>query len=378
MKRFSLWFSLVELMLGILITSIIMIAGFQALASIWIGKVKLIEQTKIEQEAYFSLERLFELIKTWGTIDYEEYWNRYNYNTTYASGHFLQNSGFWNFGSNYYCLSWTGTMMGTGGCLTTFNTRSDFSNLDSDYSWSRQPYNSYKKQFIDFNGDADWDLGNEDASTSGQEDFKWDDDDVFLGMWPEAFSSTGLVSELYLINPDGTERTFFRWSVKQDPDAPAFATCNFANQQFPTGTGCLGTIQFLKLTWIDEGYDHGPYAWSPAWWLWDDDGEIDTWLIHKDFDPSYATWVLAGSGTYDYWQNIFPDTVHVSNVSFYAFPNKQLQYSWKDSNNQIQIAPYIQLKMTLQPSWKEKGKIRWLVPEVDIATTIHLLDLDFQ
>jgi hypothetical protein len=34
--------------------------------------------------------------------------------------------------------------------------------------------------------------------------------------------------------------------------------------------------------------------------------------------------------------------------------------------------------MTLQPSWKEKRKIKWAFPTVDIATTIQLLDLDFR
>jgi len=82
-----------------------MIAAFQTLSSVWIAKIKIIEQAEIEKQAFFSSERFFELIKKWGTIDYEEYWNRYSYNTDYLNGHFDEISGFWNQGTIYNCIS---------------------------------------------------------------------------------------------------------------------------------------------------------------------------------------------------------------------------------------------------------------------------------
>ncbi len=85
-------FSLIEVLVGILIVSLILITGFQTLSSIGIGKVKLIEKTKIEKESYFLAERFFEMIKKGGILDYEEYWNRTNYNTAYQSGHYQQPS----------------------------------------------------------------------------------------------------------------------------------------------------------------------------------------------------------------------------------------------------------------------------------------------
>jgi hypothetical protein len=48
--------------------------------------MKLIERTNMQQEAYFMSEKLFELIKTGGTIDYEEYWNRHATGTLSYSG----------------------------------------------------------------------------------------------------------------------------------------------------------------------------------------------------------------------------------------------------------------------------------------------------
>jgi len=84
---------------------------------------------------------------------------------------------------------------------------------------------------------------------------------------------------------------------------------------------------------------------------------VDTWLIHNDFLPN-LTEVVAGSNGTNYWQTIFPNSINVSNAEFYLYPNKDLEYSWRDSNMGLQIAPYLQLKMTLQPSWKQKRKIR--------------------
>ena len=49
--------------MGILIVSAVMVAGFQALSAIGIGKIKIIEKTRIEKEAYFASEKLFEMIK---------------------------------------------------------------------------------------------------------------------------------------------------------------------------------------------------------------------------------------------------------------------------------------------------------------------------
>jgi hypothetical protein len=107
------------------------------------------------------------------------------------------------------------------------------------------------------------------------------------------------------------------------------------------------------------------------------DGIIDTWLIHDDFNSSGVE-VVAGSDSVDYWQAIFPDTIHISDVEFYAYPNKSLAYSWRDSDTSIFIAPYIQIKMSLQPSAKAKRKISGVVPVVDIATTIQLSSLDIK
>jgi prepilin-type N-terminal cleavage/methylation domain-containing protein len=397
MKNTNTWFSLIEILLGMLIVSIIMVSAFQALSAVWIAKVKLIERTKIEKQAYFATEKFFEMIKKWGTIDYEEYWNRYSHNTLYDSGYFDITSGFWNFWDNtstentnygrkpYYCLSWPGTSMWTDGCLIINNIRFGWGWINELKSGS-QRYGQYEQQFIDRNSDEDgdsnglnctgpdsisrlWTLWDENCDGS----ILWDDDDLFLGIWPAAFigsSITNKVWELYLINGDGNERTYFRWNVGIDPDAIS-GTCLWWEAMI--GTACLWTIEFLKLTGQDYWYDHDFLSVDADGSQWD--GEIDTWLIHDDFSPLE---IVAGSNAINYWQAIFPDSIHVSDVEFYVYPNKDLEYSWRDTDTSIFVAPYIQIKMTLQPSLKEKSKIKWAVPIVNIATTIQLSSLDLK
>lgn len=379
-------FSLVEILVGILIISIVMVAGFQALSAIGIGKVKLIESTKIEKESYFLAERFFEMIKKWGTLDYEEYWNRSTHNTSYQSWHYLGQSWFWNFwnlwnpwtttyGTNlYYCVSSSTTLMGTGGCLSTLNRWAQLaSTTAANYNNTPQRYGQYELQFIDYNSDKDIDNGDEDSSGEAYLSFKWDDDDLYLGNGPEAFSGSR-VTELYLKNLKWDERTFFRWHVIQDPNAPSWAICTWSQDM--TGSGCLWTIQILKLTGKDYGHNHTLASPADADGS-QNDGVIDTWLVHPDF---HTTWgdLIAGSTANSYWRAIFPDSVSVMDVEFHAFPNKSSKLAWKEAGQKYQIAPYIQVEMSLSPSWKEKKKIEWKIPKSEFITTIGLTDLDFR
>ncbi len=349
-------FTLIEILVGILIVTIVILSGFQVLSSAGIAKIKLVEQTRIEEEAYFASEKFFEMIKKGWTIDYEEYWNRSSYNETLQNGYYKNPTGYGNNGAIYYCASKNNTTMWTGGCLANFWVTQTWVSV-ANQTGKRQKYWEYALQFIDYNSDADGDGGDED----GDGNHIGDDDDLYLWIGPKAFSGSQ-VQELYLINAQGNERTYFRWNIQSDSYAPAGSTCN-------TTTGvwekCLWTIEFLKLSGEDS----------------DSDGRIDSWYIHPDFLPN-TTSVQATAGNmkdgniWKYWQPIFSDTINIQDVEFHLYPNKDAEYSWRDSDESLKVAPYLQLKMTLTPSWKEKRKISWSVPQIPITTTLSLLDLD--
>lgn len=375
-------FTLIEVLLGILIVSIVMIAGFQALSLIGIWKIKLIERTNIEKQWFYSAEKFFELIKKGGSIDYEEYWNRKVVNTTnFNSGHYADITGYGNFGNwgipgsttygwnTYFCVSWSGTsnILWSSGCLD--NTTNALNSLWLNLNGQTQRYTQYEEHFIDRNSDFDTDGWDED--TDGN--IFGDDDDLFLGDWPSALDSE-IATELYLINNTGDERTYFRWRVVEDPSRPSSTSCDLTtNPQFPSGDGCLGTVEFLKMRGSDEWFDHSNIVTA----LWNNDGIIDTWRIDPGFTLDDSS-PIAGTDSLNYWQRIFPDTIHVSELRFFVYPQKDNSLAWKDGSNSVQLQEYVGIQIVLQPSWKIRKQIQWELPTTRIRTHISLLNTDLE
>ena len=109
--------------------------------------------------------------------------------------------------------------VGSGGCLTALNTPSINGGGTINYSGSYQRYGQYALQFIDYNGNADGDSGDED----GIDGIIGDEDDKEIGDAPNVLS--GSIPELYLIKTDAKTRTYFRWNLRDDPNNPTGAAC---------------------------------------------------------------------------------------------------------------------------------------------------------
>ena len=365
------WFTMIEIMIWILISSFIIVAWFKAFNSVLIWKIKLIESTNISKESSYFSQKLFEEIKSWGLIDYEEYFNRkVVWNSTYLSGHYLKETWFWNEWSIsdwfYYCRSWNWiwNKMTWIWCLS-----SNLNNSWHDQSWKKQRYGQYSFQFIDYNSNFDNDLWDENWDWS----IIRDDDDLYLWKWPNVFESWTWVTELYLISADKNKRTLFRWSVENDPDRPSWKICDFSNPKTPVWEWCLWTIKFLKLDWKDWWFDHNITTWTKKW---EYDWVIDTWVINKDFSENKnknSNIIIAWSDSTNYWQKLFPNSINVKSFDVRAYPNKDLKLAWAES--WIDLAPYVRINMTLTPSWKVKKKIKWKIPEFNISTTINLTDI---
>ncbi|NUJ97337.1 hypothetical protein HGA92_00945 [Candidatus Gracilibacteria bacterium] len=366
-------FTLVEILIGIIIVVSVIITGFYALTHINIGKIKLIEETSIEKEAFYFSEKLFEFIKKGGVIDYEEYFNRQNVGIgSFIDGHYSLLTGFGNLEDEfYYCRSGNANSMGTGGCVNTIYNTSGVSLLSNPLIFGQYAY-----QFIDYNSNADDDLGDED----GDGNIQRDDDDEYLGFGPEAFIGP-MVDELYLINGSKTKRTFLRWNVAFDPNAPTGATCDglIGNPSSITGSGCLGNIQFLKLEGMDWGNDHNEITQDDTQY----DGIIDTWIFDREV-YGLTNAVVAdsnpGSDVYDhdsenYWINLFPNTINIENINFFLYPTKDIHLAWKETNPDINIAPYLRIDITLTPSWRKRAGINGRPPEFNFSTTLSLSDI---
>ena len=386
LNKSSRAFTLVEVLLSITIISTMIIIGFYALSFITIGKVRLVENTKIQKEAFYFSEKLFEMIKRGWVIDFEEYFNRDQLEATnqFTAWHFQNLTGFWNFwrgwvvgdssqywSSIYYCVSpdswpmWENWCMGTNNANTLSLTGTVL--RDIDYQNSPQRYWQYAQNFLDYNADTDENFWDED----GDNRIDLDDDDEYLGQWPIVFWTWANLHELYLNSQQWSKRTMFRWTVIEDPDKPASDNCDLTSDaSTPTGTGCLGTIEFIELDARDWWHNHDTSVedadGSQYDWI------IDTWIVNSKFSGNNTT--VFGSNTTNYWQSLFPDSITVENFQVFAYPNKDIDLAWKDWNSDVNQSPYVRISMTIKPSWKNRKKIRWKIPEVTIATTIALND----
>lgn len=357
-------FTLIEIMVWILIFTFVMLAWFQALTSVNYWKIKLIEDTSITKEAFFFSEKLFQEIKSGWTLDYEEYFNRKISWLWVSSWHYSTDTWYWNFWQNwivwtstygnwfYYCRS-TLASMWTNWCYNTL-----YNTTTASLWTSRQRFWEYAFQFLDYNSNHDADVWDEDLNWN----LRWDDDDENLWEWPDAFAASTNIKELYLISWDKKSRVYFRWDWSVDPKKPSTAPCTVAT----FWTGCLGTVEFLKLDWKDWWVNHNKS------WTWAFDWIIDTWVV--DPDLTWGAEVIAWSNSNNYRQPMFPDTLSVKDFKVYAYPNADRNNAWKDNSADKNINPYVKINMVLTPSRKKRWSMKWTVPDIKIATTINLSD----
>lgn len=392
-------FTLFEIMISMTIFALLMITVFDAVANIGIARTRSITRITLLEELYFFSEKLATSIKEWGIVDYEEYWNRQVVGTGTATGHYLLPTWYGNYGSGwvlwttvygsgyYYCRS-GGTPMtkvGTGGCMSGNNSDANWWSPDINYSGSLQRYEQYMLQYTDYNGNNDTALldNNMLGDEDGNGNIRWDEDDKDIGDGPIVLS--GSTPELYLYDPTKKERTYFRWTYKDDPGLPA-STCiyNWLN----AWSGCLGNIEMLKLTWLDIGFAHtGGILAGTGWFDW----VIDTWACHPDWpctSPAlklpWAVWSYTLPAWVDSeWVKLFPDYVSVRQLSFTVYPRKNPWRSWAAPDDLSTpgfispfIQPYVRLQMTLGLAWEKRKLIRWDDPTIAISTTISLTSIN--
>jgi len=303
------------------------------------------------------------------------------YNTATESGHYMLPSWIGNYGSggvlwsnsygewHYLCRS-NVIRMGTGWCMGTWSLNDKGVSMSGTF----QRYGEYALQYMDYNGNNDGDQWDED----GNGNIVWDEDDRDIGDGPEVISWA--LNELYLINETEKTRTYLRFTVKSDPNAPVWTLCSFSWGEW---TGCIGNIQILRMRWLDRGLSH-------SWILTNTgafDGIIDTWICHPDWKCSGPTiWpnevIATGSGWE--WVDLFPDTINVKNISFVAKPSKNPWRAWSAEDKAINpnfvtpfIHPYVKIKLTLGFSWAKRNlQIQKTDdPTISIVTTVNLSDL---
>lgn len=379
-------FTLIEIMLWIVIVSLVIVWWFESYTRVWLWKINLMEKSNMQKDSFYFSEKLFQIIKEWWTLDYEEYFNRAIISTTFWSWHYSTETWFWNFWRNwnintttywdgfYYCISKNLTKMSAIWCVTDFNTNliwTAWATRNLNYTWIRQRYGQYSFQFIDYNinynndfWDEDWDL-----------EVIGDDDDEFLWDWPIAFTAWNDLKELYLISWDKKHRTIIRWNVNRDPDAPLAETCSIDWTNNITWDGCRWTLEFLKLEWVDWWFDHNNAVldWTQNDWV------IDTWIIDRQFswltNLNTLNSIIAWSNNVNYWKPLFPTWINVTDFKVFPYPNVESKYFWKNSLLSSNISPYVILNFKIKPSWETRKKLKNSWRELNFNTTINLTDI---
>ena len=372
-------FTLIEIMVWIIIISIVMIWWFKWLSAVSLWKVRLIQQTQMEKQSFYFVEKFFEMVKKWWTLDYEEYFNRkVVWNSTYMNWHYDKQTGYWNFwvwgvfwstiywADFYYCRSWSDSTLKISNTIINPSKwcykKSELNTMGIDLSWHFQRYWQFSFQFIDYNSN----YNNDTIIWDEDWDWKiiWDEDDEYLWIWPEVFSQWDNIKELYLISWNKKERTLFRLSIIEDPDKPPSTSCDLSTWIWDW---CLWTIQFLKLSWVDWWTDHDSLISNRTY-----DWVIDTWLIHEDF----KNWnIVAWSDNNNYRVDLFPKNINVSEFKVFAYPNNDIALNWKDNLTTSYISPYIKIQFKLKPSWWARTKMRWIFKEINYSTTINLTNI---
>jgi prepilin-type N-terminal cleavage/methylation domain-containing protein len=385
-------FTLFELMVSIAVFGILMITILYSVGNMGIARIKSENRIALLEQLYFFSENLITQIKEGGTIDYEEYWNRMSYNTEIGSGHYIYPTGVGNYGSGgdihtnsgktlgewfYFCRSENWTRMWVNWCLEGFNTGNPSTGIAGwSYSWKYQRYWQYFLQFTDYNMNASADLWDENSDGNIRDD----DDDKDIGDGPYAFSGT--MPELYLMSPEDKTRIFFRWTLRDDPDAPAGNTCTYTGPNM--WSGCLGNIQILKLKWYDIGQGHSGTSLSSTGSF---DGNIDTWTCEKDWSCQWydllSGYGILATGKDAEWMDLFPSFINVKSLSFIAYPQKNSIKAWAapdvvgwwTNSTSPFIHPYVRLNLTLGFGWKKRKTIKNDDPTISISTSVSLWTL---
>ena len=383
-------FTLIELILSITLFSGILIAAFSSFGNIWLLKNKVLSDVDIYEQLYVATENLSSIIKDWGDIDYEEYFNRSLVGTTLSGWHYAIPSGFGNFweggvisgtpffgSGTYLCRSGSPTQVVTdAGCALTWALNSAW----NSQLWSMQRFGEYRLQFWDYNGGGSNDttycngkwkpwMQLWDQDCNGKISGDLDDEELALG--PAVFPVNSPVSELYLIKKSSSNptRLILRLKIERDPDAPTSAPCD---TWAGTGSGCIGRLQMLKLIGRDLWINHAASS-TPVY-----DGSIDTWECAPEFPCTLISWGTLWwiqrylpSGDDSEWVDVFSKDINVVSALFYPSPNIDYSLAWKDNSDSLSNS-YLRIHMKLGYSWKKRKLIQFQAPEVEITTSLNL------
>lgn len=286
--RHTKGFTLIEMMVTVMLTGMILLTAYGAFQNIIATQAKLGATIDIQRNLFYTNEKLAALIRTGGTIDYEEYFNRrqLGYAQSKVSGKytFTTPSLFWNQGTPanwakiYYCgIASDSNTLGEENCITLLTKMSDSKTgpFSTAFPLFHQAYGQYQALYLNYADPVGFPMPMKlpPILKSG------DSVGIFLRKVPPAVSKVETrdvtkvgLPELYLIKKQLDNkyiRTYFRHVYVDDPfDTSITCDPKIASGGTDNINGCLGKIQMTQL----ESCDTAPT-----------DGIIESWIPTADF-----------------------------------------------------------------------------------------------
>jgi prepilin-type N-terminal cleavage/methylation domain-containing protein len=332
-------FTLIEVLISVALTGMILVAGYSAFQSIVKIQAELTGTIDIQRNLFYLNEKITSLIRDWGTIDYEEYFNR-------------NRLGYWR------------SMIDTDNNNTpdteTYTVLSEFGNAVSIFLCQ---VNSIADENACL-GNNTVKNGNIPSTLSGQQKY-WQYEALSLNHGSVATLGYATPNKLppILVNPTPTElselylvkkllngmyeRTFFRHIQVSYPGK----TCDLI-----TWKDCLGKLQMTRLI-------------SCA----DIDGNIEKWIPDTDFGTGDDCSVTTASIDDLTWVDVTSPDIDVESATFLPAPLKIP--SLMSGSGEEAFAPSIQMRIVvgLSDLRQQKALSQGTDTRV-IMTTIHLND----
>ncbi|MCK5472060.1 type II secretion system protein [Candidatus Gracilibacteria bacterium] len=309
-KRFSKitsreGFTLVEAIVALSIFLIVIAMATGIFTDSFANKRKIKLSRTLYEEARIALERIVKEVRR-GTIDYEEYWNRFQHQpAVIADSAYGQNYG--DYARVFY--------RDLGGNVPAVVTRFH--------------------ENVGENSVAD-PLG--DAATLAV--------CAAPAMIPTVPGNSGYEQcELYIITAEGTEKTV----IKLIPET--------------VGVDTEYRLTMLKLPGCDSDAD----GQIDEWKIYNATASSPSSPRFYDFCSAYNA---GGACTARQFQKIQPDSIKITSLKFYISPREDPRKAFAEFTDDVQQQPHVTIELTVEPSVARVHGIRGDVPTVTLQTTV--------
>ena len=341
-------FTLAEVLLASTIFAVVGLIAITIFVSILRIQQRIALENAIYEDARFMMERIAREVRR-NAIDYEEYYNKLVEQKPYGVSYGCYGSRFYNPGKG------SGPLKGNFGALCNDGTSAQLpQNVGCVLDKETLDINTGKNPF---DGNVFGDKGSEVANAFCDKNFA-NNADPNCGSPNQ--TNHHLQKQLYLINPQGTEKTIL------------------ALKEITSGSQNEHALALLRLTGEDEDNDGIREQWASC-----SSDPQNPFCCSKDF--SCPAGLPSGSGTqgplestlsfnpvdnYQGFVPISPTRSDVIALDFFVAPLEDPRKAFAEDSVDIQQQPHVTIMITVQPARSVLQNYTDTVPQITLQTTL--------